>query len=318
MENSTRKVVLIGCGMVGNSFLYSAMNRGIAQHYVLIDAFRQAAEGNAIDLSDATAVLENRFSTIKAGDYSDCKDADLIVITAGRPQRDGEARLNMVADNAIIMQDIALKIKASGFKGVTLIASNPVDVMASVYQKVAGYAKKKVISSGTTLDSARLRRLVGNKLNIAPASVNAYVLGEHGDSSLSVWSKASIMQKSIADFVAEGKLTEKDLEDMHQQMMKMAYTIIELKKATFYGIAVCLSSIAKAILNDERSTFLIGAKCEGEYNVTGTYIGVPAVIGVNGIEEIIEWKLTKEEQVKFEKSAKKLHEALNVALAALN
>ncbi len=193
----------------------------------------------------------------------------------------------MVTDNARIMQDIALKIKASGFKGVTLIALNPVDVLASVYQKVTGYAKK-VISSVTTLDSARLRRLVGNKLNIAPVSVNAYVLGEHGDLSVSVWSKASIMQKSIADFVAEGKLTEKDLEDMHQQMMKMAYTIIDLKKTTFYGINVCLFSIAKAILNDERSTFLIGAKCEGEYNVTGTYIGVPAVIGVNGIEEIIE------------------------------
>ncbi|WP_374696590.1 L-lactate dehydrogenase [Spiroplasma endosymbiont of Polydrusus formosus] len=317
MDNSTRKVVLVGCGMVGNSFLYSAINKGIAQQYVLIDAFRQAAEGNAIDLSDAATVLENRFSIIKAGDYYDCKDADLIVITAGRPQRDKETRLDMVADNARIIQDIALQIKASGFKGVTLIASNPVDVLASVYQKVTGFAKNKVISSGTTLDSARLRRLVGNKLNIPPDRVNAYVLGEHGDSSVSVWSKASIMQKSIAYFVAEGKLTEKDLKDMHQQMIKMAYKIIALKKSTFYGIGACLSLIAKAILNDEKLTFLVGAKCEGEYNVTGTHIGVPAIIGINGIEEIIEWKLTKEEQDKFEKSEAQLHETLTVALLAL-
>lgn len=317
MENSTRKVVLIGCGMVGNSFLYSAINRGIAQHYVLIDSFQQIAEGNAIDLSDTAATLENSFSTIKVGNYNDCKDADLIVITAGRPQRNGETRLDMIIDNSRIMQNIALRIKETKFKGITLIASNPVDILATIYQKITGYSRKKVISSGTMLDSARLRRLVGNKLNISPTSVDAYVLGEHGDSSVSVWSKASIMQKSIDDFIEEKIITKKDLEDIHKKMVEMAYTIINLKKSTFYGIGTCLSTIAKAILNDEKSTFLVGAKCEGEYNVKGVYIGVPVIIGVNGIEKIIEWKLTKEEQIKFEKSAARLQESLFISFDAI-
>ncbi|KAF5306454.1 hypothetical protein FQR65_LT18574 [Abscondita terminalis] len=264
---------LVGCGMVGNSFLYSAINRGIAQHYVLIDAFPQAAEGNALDMLDASAVADHIFSSIKAGDYNDCKDADLVVITAGRPQKEGETRLEMVADNARIMKDIALKIKASGFNGITLIASNPVDVLTTVYQEVTGYPENKVISSGTTLDSARLRRLVGNKLGIAPANVNAFVL---------------VMQKTIEELIEAGRLKREDLDEMHKEMVNMAYTIINLKRATYYGVGVCLATLAKAILNDEKSTFLVGAKLNGQYNVKDTYIGVPVVLGANGIERIIE------------------------------
>ncbi|KAJ3634439.1 hypothetical protein Zmor_019081 [Zophobas morio] len=185
MKNNGRKVVLVGCGAVGTSFLYSAINQQLAQHYVLIDVFKNAAEGNTIDLADTMAVLgDNSFTSIKAGDYSDCKDADVVVITAGRPQKEGETRLAMVADNAKIMKDIAEQIKKSGFKGVTIIASNPVDVLTAVYQEVTGFDAHSVVGSGTTLDSARLRRLVAEKLNVAPQAVNAFLVGEHGDSSV--------------------------------------------------------------------------------------------------------------------------------------
>ncbi|GHU52642.1 hypothetical protein FACS189496_3080 [Bacilli bacterium] len=187
----SKKIVLIGAGSVGCSFLYSAINQGLASDYVLIDAFPQAAEGNALDLADAMAVLPNPVNSIKAGCYEDCKDADIVVITAGRPQikkPDGtlETRLEMVSGNAVIMKDIATKVKLSGFNGITIIASNPVDVLTLIYQQVTGFDQHKVIGSGTTLDSARMRRLIGDKLNINSQAVQAFIIGEHGDSSVPV------------------------------------------------------------------------------------------------------------------------------------
>ncbi|SYV94819.1 L-lactate dehydrogenase, partial [Mycoplasma putrefaciens] len=187
MKKTTNKVVLIGAGAVGTSFLYAAINQGIAEEYVLIDAFAEPAQGNALDLADTLAVLPQSFSSIKAGSYEDCKDADIIVITAGRPQKPGETRLEMVAGNAEIMRNIALEVKKSGFDGITVIASNPVDVITHVYQQITGFDQHKVIGSGTTLDSARLRRLLAAKLNVQVSSVNAYLAGEHGDSSVAIW-----------------------------------------------------------------------------------------------------------------------------------
>jgi L-lactate dehydrogenase len=191
MQKINRKIVLIGSGAVGTSFLYSAINQGLASEYVLIDAFPNAALGNALDLADTAATVPTAFSSIKAGDYSDIHDADIIVITAGRPQlkkADGtlETRLEIAAANAKIMTEIATNVRNSGFKGITVIASNPVDVLTRVYQEVTGFEPSKVIGSGTTLDSSRLRRLVGEKLGVNAQGVNAYIIGEHGDSSVAV------------------------------------------------------------------------------------------------------------------------------------
>jgi L-lactate dehydrogenase len=190
------KIVLIGSGAVGTSFVYSALNQGLAANYVLIDAFAAAALGNALDLADTAATIADPFSSIKAGDYKDVKDADIVVITAGRPQRKIidektkkerlETRLEMTAGNACIMRDIALNVKKSGFSGVTVIASNPVDVMTRIYQEITGFKPNLVIGSGTTLDSSRLRRLISEKINVNAHAINAYVIGEHGDSSVAV------------------------------------------------------------------------------------------------------------------------------------
>jgi L-lactate dehydrogenase len=186
MKKTSNKIALIGAGAVGTSFLYAAINQGIAAEYLLIDAFPNAAEGNALDLADTAAVLPTPFASIRATqDYSELKDVDLIVITAGRPQKQGgETRLEMVAGNAAIMREIATKVKESGFSGITVLASNPVDVITLVYQETTGFDPHKVIGSGTTLDSSRLRRLIGEKLGVAPSSVNAFLIGEHGDSSV--------------------------------------------------------------------------------------------------------------------------------------
>jgi L-lactate dehydrogenase len=192
----SHKIGLIGAGAVGTSFVYSALNQGLASEYVLIDAFPASAQGQALDLADTAATLPHPFATVKAGDYKDLKDVDVLVITAGRPQKKIidpktkeerlETRLEMIAGNAVIMQSIATSVKKSGFKGITIIASNPVDVLTRVYQEITGFDEHKVIGSGTTLDSSRLRRLIGEKINVNAQSINAHIIGEHGDSSVAV------------------------------------------------------------------------------------------------------------------------------------
>jgi L-lactate dehydrogenase len=183
------KIGLIGCGAVGSSFLYSALNQGLGTKYVLIDAFPAAAQGNALDFADTAATVPTPFDYVKAGDYSDLSDADIVVITAGRPQikkADGtlETRLEMVAGNSIIMKGIADSVKKSGFNGIVVIASNPVDVLTRIFQEESGFDSNKVIGSGTTLDSSRLRRLLGEKLDVNAQKIEADILGEHGDSSI--------------------------------------------------------------------------------------------------------------------------------------
>ncbi|AGR42445.1 L-lactate dehydrogenase [Spiroplasma diminutum CUAS-1] len=316
MKNN-KKIVLVGCGAVGTSFVYSAVNQGIAQDYVLIDVFKDAAEGNQMDIADAQAVLTNSFNSIKAGEYSDCKDADIVVITAGRPQKPGETRLEMVADNAKIMKEIATQIKNSGFDGITVIASNPVDVLTYVYQNVTGFESSKVISSGTTLDSARLRRLLAAKLNVAPNTVETYLLGEHGDSSVAAWSRGTVLGKTVAEYLNEGLITQSDLDEVKEEATHLAYKIIEKKRATHYGIGVCLATIVKAILRDEHKMLLVGAHLKGEYNNSDIYTSVPCVIGKNGIERIIQWDITNEEQELFNKSCEQLKEVFNIAKEAI-
>ncbi len=303
----SRKIVLVGCGSVGTTFLYAAINQGLAQEYVLIDINYEWAEGHALDLDDCNAVLERPFYSVNAGTYQDCVDADMVFVTAGRPQKEGETRLEIVADNARIMQEIALAIKASGFKGISLIASNPVDILTTVYQKVTGFDPHTILGSGTGLDSARLRRLIGKKLNVHPSSVHAYIMGEHGDSAMTAWSCASILGKRISDYIEEGRLTIEDLKTCQTDAINMAYKIIEKKKSKFYGIGVVLAHIARIIIRGENQAILIGAYLSGEYGQNGIYTGVPAVVSNCGWERIIKLHINNEEQEQFNKSCQKIH-----------
>lgn len=313
-----KKIALVGCGAVGNSFIYSCINQGLGDEYVLIDMFKDLAQGNAIDFQDVQASLPHSFASIKAGEYSDCKDADIIVITAGRPQKPGETRLNMVADNAKIMQDIALQIKASGFNGITVIAANPVDIMTTVYQKVTGFDVHKVLGSGTILDTARVKFLLGEKLNISPKSVSAYVIAEHGDSSFIPWSCATVANKTIDQLLAEKLLTQADLDEIEQDVRDRAYKIINLKKATFYGIGAALASLVKAIFEDQNLISIAGGYLDGEYNNSGFYVGVPVVLNQQGWKKVIQLPLTKEEQEKFNKSCEIIKTTLEAAYQAIN
>lgn len=311
-----KKIILVGAGAVGCSFLYSAMNRGLASEYGIIDVNKANVEGQTLDFEDGSAPSDYPFNVF-AAEYSDCKDADLVVITAGRPQLPGETRLNMVEGNAKIMKEIATNIKQSGFKGITVIASNPVDILTLIYQEVTGFDKKTVIGSGTSLDSARLTREISKRINIAPQSIQAYVLGEHGDSSVSAFSVATVGGLPLSHFVKNKRIDESEFPKIHEFVWKKAYEIIERKRATFYGIGVNLANICENIIRDSRKVLAIGAFLEGQYKNSGIYTGVPAVVSVNGIEEIIEFTLSDAEQKQFDNSVKQLKEVVEKARQAI-
>lgn len=311
-----KKIILVGAGAVGCSFLYSAMNRGLASEYGIIDVNKQNVEGQVLDFEDGSAPMDYPFNVFDAT-YKDCKDADIVVITAGRPQLPGETRLNMVEGNAIIMKDIAEGVKKSGFKGITVIASNPVDILTLVYQEVTGFDKKSVIGSGTSLDSARLTREISKRINIAPQSIQAYVMGEHGDSSVSAFSVATVGGAPLSYFVKQKRIDEKEFPKIHEYVWRKAYEIIDRKRATFYGIGVNLANICENIIRDSRKVLAVGAYLEGQYKNSGVYTGVPAVIGANGLQEIIELPISSSEQKQFDKSVKQLKEVVEKARQAI-
>ena len=311
-----KKIILVGSGAVGNSFLYSAMNRGIAQEYGIIDVNEKVAEGNVLDFEDVIGTSSQPFNVFHAK-YSDCKDADIVVITAGRPQLPGETRIDMVEGNAKIMKVIATEIKKSGFKGITVIASNPVDVLTYVYQKVTGFEKNRVVGSGTSLDTSRFVRILSQELSVAPQSIQAYVIGEHGDSSVSVFSSVSVGGKQLLACEKDGQIDSKKYPKIHETVYKKAYEIINRKGSTFYGIGSALANICENILIDSKRILTVGAYLDGQYKNKGIYTGVPAIIGINGMESIIEVSLCAEEQKGFNNSCKLLSEVIKKADAAI-
>ena len=302
-----RKVVLVGTGFVGMSMAYALLNQGGVNELVLIDVAKEKAVGEAMDLSDGVPCASARM-VIRAGDYDECKDANIVVITAGVAQKPGETRLDLAKTNAKIIKEVTENVVKSGFKGIFLIASNPVDVMTYVVGKVSGFPTNKVIGSGTVLDTARLRFLVAEHLNVSSKNVHAYIMGEHGDSSFVPWSKSYIGCKPLKDIIVERKEPEDVLENIYKQVQQEAYEIINKKKATYYGIGMGLTKIIKAILNDEHEILTVSTYLNGEYDQNDIYIGVPAIVNSSGIQEILNLKLSEEEKEKFNYSCSVLNE----------
>lgn len=297
-----RKIVLVGCGAVGTSFLYAAINQGLASEYGLIDAFEGPRDGNALDLEDVIASSQRTFNVYPT-EYSKVGDSDVIVITAGRPQKPGETRLEMIQDNVKIIKTIAQEIKKSGFKGITIIASNPVDIITYVYLKETGFDKSKVIGSGTILDTARLKREISKRVGVDANSISSYVIGEHGDSSVVAYSTISVAGIPFSQYEAKTGINESNYEELLEKVVfRKAYEIIQRKRATYYGIGAALCSIVRNIFDDSKRVLVVGATLENEYGVSGLNVGVPAVIGKEGIEQIIEIPLNEKEKAKFLKS----------------
>ena len=302
------KVVLVGTGMVGMSMAYSMLNQGGVNELVLIDIDKDKTKGEEMDLSHGLPYAPQKM-VIKAADYDECKDAQVVVITAGIAQKPGQTRLELAEVNAKIMKQITESIMASGFNGIIIVASNPVDLMTYVVSEVSGLPKNKVIGSGTVLDTARLRYIMADYLKISSKNIHAYIMGEHGDSSFVPWKHAYVGCKRIADVMKDNNHPMEDLEKIHKDVVDAAYEIIEKKRATYYGIGMALNRLVKAVLNNENSILTVSTYLkDGQYGQDDIYIGVPAIINSTGVRELLDLDLAEEEQAKLDESCRVLKE----------
>lgn len=295
------KVVIIGCGNVGMSYAYALLNQGSrVDELVLIDVNKGKTIGEALDLSHALPYSPWKVS-IKAGDYSDCSDARIIVIAAGVNQKEGETRLDLLNKNSSIFKDILSNVMASGFDGIFIVATNPLDVMTYLTWKYSKLPSYKVIGSGTTLDTARLQYMIGEKVDVNPKDIDAYVVGEHGDSEFVPWSSAVIAQQSINNY-----LSVDDMNKIAEDVKMSAYDIIKRKGATFYGIGASLVKITNAILEDENSILSV-SNYDPDNQI---YISTPCIINKNGIQKRIYIELNEEETAKMQHSVDVIKDAI--------
>ena len=306
----SRKVVLVGTGFVGMSMAYAMLNRGGINELVLIDVDKEKAIGEQMDLSHGMPYAPEKMKII-AGDYSDCKDAAIVVITAGIAQRKGQTRLELTKTNAKIMKEITENIMKSGFNGIIVVASNPVDVMTYVVAKTSNLPKRKVRGSGTVLDTARLRYMLADYFKISSKNIHAYILGEHGDSSFVPWTHSYIGCKKILDVMKDNNHKIETLDKIHEGVWKAAYEIIEKKKATYYAIGMALNRIVRAILDNENSILTVSTYLDGKYDEEDVYIGVPCVINKHGVVDVVELELEETDKEKLHKSCKVLKEVIN-------
>lgn len=310
MSVNYRKAAIIGCGFVGASIAFRFLQQGLFSHLVLLDANRDKAEGEAMDLSDGLpygAAME-----ITAGTYDDLTDCGLVVVTAGVNQKPGETRLQLIERNAAILKSIIGEISRRNFEGILLLVSNPVDVLTYVSWNLSGYPKERVIGSGTVLDTARLKQLLGEELKVDSRNVHAFIAGEHGDSELAVWSGANVSGLDLDDFCRlRGKeLHASSKERIYREIRDSANEIITRKGATYYGIAMAVGRIAECIVKDEHAVLPISVVLEGEYGLEGVALSIPSIVGKNGLEKILELPLGEAEQSALNRSAQQLKEVI--------
>lgn len=310
MVKEKRKVVLVGTGFVGMSFAYTLLSTGGVDQLVLIDVNKEKAIGEAMDLQHGLPYAHNKME-IKAGDYDECKDADLVVITAGATQKPGETRLDLTVTDTKIVKSVTENIMASGFDGIIIVACNPVDLMTYVAQKVSKLPKNRVIGTGTLLDTARLRYLMSEYLNVSTNNIHAYIMGEHGDSSFVPWCHAYVGCKKLLELLDETKKDLSDLQDIYIKVQQAGYEIVNRKKSTYYGIGLSLNRLCQAILNDENVILTVSAYQNNEYGQTGLYNGVPALINRQGIVEIVKLDLNDVDQAKFDNSCNTLKKVID-------
>lgn len=311
MNVNPRKAAVIGCGFVGASIAFRFLQQGLFSHLVLLDANQAKAEGEAMDLSYGLpygAAME-----ITAGTYDDITDCSLVVITAGANQKPGETRLDLIGKNIAIMESIIREITARDFGGILLIVSNPVDVLTYAAWKMSGYPRERVIGSGTVLDTGRLKQLLGEELRVDSRNIHAFIIGEHGDSELAVWSEANVSGLALEDFcrIRGQALSRADMDRLYRQVRDSAYEIIRRKGVTCYGIAMGVGRIAASIIRDEHAVLPISVVLDGQYGLDGLALSIPSIVGRGGLEDILEIPLSGEEESALRNSARQMHEVIS-------
>lgn len=300
------KCAVIGCGNVGATTAYTLMQESLFTEMVLIDIDRKRAEGEASDMTDGLPFLSP--ANIYAGDYSDLADCYLIIVAAGAPQRPGETRIDLVRRNSKIFEDIIGRIKCVTTDAILLVVTNPVDILTHVSAVISGYPSQRVIGSGTVLDTARLKQLLGNYLGVDSRNVHSFIIGEHGDSELAVWSSANISGIDLHKyFELCGRGYDKAmLNSLFEEVRTSAYRIIEAKGSTYYAIAMSVRRIVEALVRDEDAILPVSTISDNAYGIDGICMSLPCIIGRNGIKKVLEIPLDKAEEENLRKSAKKL------------
>lgn len=309
-----QKIILVGDGAVGSSYAFACVNLSIGQEFGIIDIDKDRTIGDAMDLSHAVP-----FSTPKkiySANYSDCHDADLVVVTAGTAQKPGETRLDLVNRNIKIMKGIVDEVMASGFDGIFLIASNPVDILTYATWKFSGLPKERVIGSGTSLDTARFRMSIVDYLKVDARNVHGYILGEHGDTEFPAWSHTTVGGLPITEWISEDE--QGAMDTIFVSVRDAAYEIINKKGATFYGVAAALARITKAILNNENAILPLSVYLDGHYGMNDIYIGAPAVVNRQGVRHIVEMNLNDKEKEQMKNSADTLKKVLDDAMKQID
>nr|WP_167957697.1 L-lactate dehydrogenase [Anaerosporobacter faecicola] len=314
MAINKSKIAIIGCGFVGSTTAFSLLTQGVCDEIVLIDINREKAYGEVMDLKNSIEYL-NRNTKVVVGTYEDCKDADIVVITASAPMLENQerSRLGMLESSARIVKSIVEPIMASGFQGHFIVISNPVDIMAYYVYQLSGLPKNQVIGTGTSLDSARLKNFIADLVHVDPRSVYAYTMGEHGDSQMVPWSCVTVGGKAFYDIIEDNKelVGDVNLDELVLETTKAGWEILHRKGTTYYGIATSTVGIIKAILNDENSIIPVSTLLEGEYGQEGIFCGVPAILNRSGVADVLEIHMQDEEMEKFQKSADIIREYCN-------
>ena len=309
MKISKSKVAIVGCGLVGSTTAFSLITQGICDEVLMIDINKERAYGEMLDLQDSIEYL-NRNVKVRTGEYSDCGDVDIIVITAGAPPKQGQTRLDTLELSAKICKSIVDPIMKSGFNGIFLVISNPVDIIAHYVYFLSGLPKNQVIGTGTAIDSARLQNMIAQLIKVDPRSVHAYSMGEHGDSQMVPWSTVTVAGKPFYDVIADNKdlVGDVNLDELVYKTTQEGWEILNRKGTTYYGIATACVGIIKAILYDENRIIPVSTFLEGEYGEKGVYAGVPTVLNRNGASDVLEIHMKSEELERFKASVQLIRE----------
>lgn len=312
MISKIRKVAIVGTGLVGSSTAFSLLTQGVCDEILMIDINREKALGEVMDLNHCIEYL-NRNTQVKVGSYEECKDVDIVVITAGAPPKPGQTRLDTLDLSAKIVKSIVDPIMNSGFNGHFIIVSNPVDVISYYVYKLSGLPKNKVIGTGTSIDSARLKNFIGELFNVDPRSVQSYSMGEHGDSQMVPWSHVYIGGKPFSKVIEDNKkrVGDIDLEKLVLDTARAGWEVYNRKGTTYYAIASATVGIIKAIINNENKIIPVSTLLEGEYGEFDVFTSVPAVLNNEGVKEVVEIEMTKQELDKFKASNKVIKEYID-------
>lgn len=309
MKIKTSKVAVVGCGLVGSSTAFSLVTQGVCDEILMIDINEERALGEVLDLRDTIKYLDRNVK-VRTASYADCSDVDIIVITAGAPPQKGQTRLDTLEVGAKIVKTIVDPVMASGFDGIFIVVSNPVDIIAHYVYKLSGLPKNQVIGTGSSLDTSRLQNFIAELVNVDPRSVYAYSMGEHGDSQMVPWSTVTVAGKSFNDIIQDNKdlVGEVDLDEIVKKTTREGWEIYNRKGTTYYGIATACAGIIKAILYDENRIIPVSTLLEGEYGETDVFAGVPTILNRTGAADILEIHMTDEELDKFHQSVEILRE----------